>query len=348
MPWIPKTFAEAQAGALVQLTTYAQQQGKLSELIQQFEADAEANPADIKTLETLAQLYTLVQHSDKADQIIDRLIDISPNDPAYQRLSLKRALQENPNYETVKKFLDDMSDVNPEIRLRYVTEYAENLYRQGKRTDARKLMGELEDSQVPDLNTGVMLVNAFVLMSKPQAAEKVIAQLSKPTPQQLSQYARLSKRLTTDYIRDGHIDKAIARLWDFCEQTTPDAANPRRVATLSRVSGWYSSGHTPLLSNYPSPTVYYNQIRLEHLQWAFQELWLRDQQDALYTKLQTALNAATGRDRIYPSLALSYCYWWDEKRAESETVLSELRKEFPDDLTLKLIAAFLSIQTGEA
>ena len=36
------------------MTTYAQQHGKLSELIQQFEADTEANPTDIKALEDLS------------------------------------------------------------------------------------------------------------------------------------------------------------------------------------------------------------------------------------------------------------------------------------------------------
>ena len=347
MPWIPKTFEEAQAGALVQLTTLAQQQGKLNELIQQFEADVEANPTDIKALETLAQLYTLVQHSDKASQIIDRLIEASPDDPAYQSLLLKHTLEENLNYETVKKHLDGLPGLSHEARLQYVAEYAEKLYRQRKRTDARKLMSELEDVKVTDLSTGITLVNAFVLMDKTEAAEKIIAQLPRPTPKQLSQYTQPYKRLTADYIRDGHIDKAIALLWTFCERTKPDAANPRRVATLAQASQYYYySGHTPLQSNYPSPTVYYNQTRLAHLQWAFQELWLRNQQETLYAKLQAELDAAKDRDRIYPSLALSYCYWWDEKRTESQTTLSELQAEFPDDLTLKLITAFVSIQTG--
>ena len=346
MPWIPKTFAEAQAGALVQLTTFAQQHGKLNELLQQFEADVEANPTDIQALETLAQLYTLVQHSDKAAQIIDQLIEASPDDPAYQSLRLKHALEENLNYETLKKALDAMPGLSHEARLQYVTEYAERLYSERKRSDARKLMSELEDVHVTDLSTGITLVNAFVRMDKTEAAEKVIAQLPKPTPKQLSQYTRPYKRLTADYIRDGHIDKAIALLWTFCERTKPDTTNPKRVATLSRVSRWYYSGHTPLLSTYPLPTAYYNQTRLEHLQWAFQELWLRNEQETLYTQLQTALNAAEGRNRIYPSLALSYCYWWDEKRAEAQNVLSELQKEFPNDFTLKLMTAFAAIQTG--
>ena len=346
MPWIPKTFEDARTAALVQLTTYAQQHGKLSKLIQQFEADTEANPTDIKALETLAQLYTLVQHHDKADQVIDRLIDASPDDPTYQPLLLKRALQENLSYETLKKSLDAMPSLSHEARLRYIAEYAAQLYRKRKRDDARKLMGELEDVKVTDLSTSIVLVNAFVIVNKTDAAEKIIAQLAKPTPKQLSQYIQPYKRLTADYIRDGHINKAVALLWTFCERTQPDAAHPRRVATLAQASQYYYSGHTPLRSNYPSPTVYYNQTRLEHLQSVFQELWLRNQQETLYAKLQAELNAAKGRDRIYPSLALSYCYWWDEKRTEAQTTLSELQTEFPDDLTLKLITAFVSIQTG--
>ena len=346
MPWIPKTFEDARAAALVQLTTYAQQQGKLTELIQQFEADTEANPTDIKTLETLVQLYTLVQHHDKAEQVIERLIDASPNDPTYQPLLLKRALQENLSYETLKKSLDAMHGLTHEARLQYIAEYATQLYRKKKRDDARKLMAELEDVKVTDLSTGIVLVNTLVLMNKTDAAEKIIAQLSKPTPKQLSQYIQPYRGLTADYMRDGHIDKAVALLWTFCERTKPDAANPRRVATLTQASQYYYSGHTPLQSNYPAPTVYYNQTRLEHLQWVFRELWLRNQQETLYTKLQDELNTATGRDRIYPSLALSYCYWWDEKRAEAQTTLAELQAEFPDDLTLKLITAFVSIQTG--
>ena len=346
MPWIPKTFEDARTAALVQLTTYAQQHGKLSELIQQFEADTEANPTDIKALETLVQLYTLVQHHDKADQVIERLIDASPNDPTYQPLLLKRTLQENLSYETLKKSLDDMHGLSHEARLRYIADYATQLYRKRKRNDARKLMNELEDVQVTDLSTGIVLVNTFVLLNKTDAAEKIIAQLAKPTPKQLSQYIQPYRRLTTDYIRDGHIDKAVALLWTFCERTKPDAAHPRRVATLAQASQYYYSGHTPLQSNYPTPTVYYNQTRLEHLQSVFRELWLRNQQETLYTKLQAELNVAEGRDRIYPSLALSYCYWWDEKRTEAQTTLSELQTEFPDDLTLKLITAFVSIQAG--
>ena len=348
MPWMPKTFEEAQEGALVQLTTIAQQRGELNALIQRFEADAEANPLDTRTLEALAQLYNLVQYHDKADGIVDRLIEASSNDPAYQPVRLQRAMKDNLNYESVKKYINDMPGLTAEAHLWYTAEYAQALYRSGNRTDATKLISEVEDAKVTHLDTGAILAQALILVDKTEAAEKIIGQLSKPTPKQLSQYIGLYKQLIGTYIRQGETDKAVTLLWDSCEQTKPDAITHRRVATLAQASRSYAyGGHTPVRSRYPSPTVYYNQNRLDHLQWFFRELWLWNRQEALYTQLQAALNSMEGRDRIYPGLALSYCYWWDEKRTEAQEILTELQKEFPSDLTLKLNTAFVSIQTGE-
>ena len=346
MSWMPKTFEEAQEAALVQLTTSAQQHGKLNELIQQFEAAAEANPLDTKTLETLAQLYNLVQYHDKADGVVDRLIKVSPNDPAYQPVRLQRAMKDNLNYESVKKYINEMPGLTAEARLWYTAEYAQILYHSENRTDATKLISEFEDAKVINLDTGAMLAQAFVLVDKTEAAEKIIGQLSKPAAKQLSQYIGLYKQLIDAYIRKGQVEKAVMLLWTSCERTKPDAITHRRVATLAQASRSYR-GHTPVRSSYPSPTVYYNQDRLDHLQWFFRELWLRNQQEVLYTQLQAELKSVEGRDRIYPGLALSYCYWWDEKRAEAQAVLSELQKEFPNDLTLKLNTVFVSIQMGE-
>ena len=93
-PWVPSSFEEAQAGALVQLTTIAQQQGKLSEFIQQFEVEVDANPKDIQTLETLVQLYNLTENTDKVREITNRLIAASPNDPVYQGLRLDQSMRQ--------------------------------------------------------------------------------------------------------------------------------------------------------------------------------------------------------------------------------------------------------------
>ena len=67
----------------------------------------------------------------------------------------------------------------------------------------------------------------------------------------------------------------------------------------------------------------------------------------MYTKLRDELDTAKGRDRIYPGLALSYCYWWAGQRDKAQEGLSALQQEFPDDLTLKLNTIFVSIQTGQ-
>ena len=346
MPWIPKTFEETQVGALVHLTTIAQQQGKLTELVGHFEEDVAANPTDVKKLETLARLYTLIQYFDKAKEVIDRLVEISPDDLAYQPLRLERSMKENPNYDKLKKILDDMPGLVPETRIQYIAEYAESLYRQDKKEDATKLLTEIEDVNVTDLNTSLKLVDAFLVIDKTDIAEKIILNLPIPSQKKQSQYRQLFQKLTDAYIEQGETDKTAALLWTFCERTKPDSANPRRVASLA-LSTYYYGGYRPVQTSYPSPTAYFNQERLNYLRSIFREFWVRNQQEKLYTKFQKELDAAVGRDRIYPSLALSYCYWWDEKRDKAQEVLSAIHKEFSDDLTLKLNTAFASIQTGK-
>ncbi len=346
MSWIPKTFEETQVGALVHLTTIAQQQGKLTELVGHFEEDVAANPTDVKKLETSARLYTLIQHFDKAKEVIDRLVEISPNDLAYQPLRLERSMKENPNYDKLKKILDDMPGLVPETRIQYIAEYAELLYRQDKKEDATKLLTEIEDVNVTDLNTSLKLVDAFLVIDKTDIAEKIILNLPIPSQKKQSQYRQLFQKLTNAYIEQGETDKTAALFWTFCERTKPDSANPRRVASLA-LSTYYYGGYRPVQTSYPSPTAYFNQGRLNYLRSIFREFWVRNQQEKLYTKFQKELDAAVGRDRIYPSLALSYCYWWDEKRDKAQEVLSAIHKEFSDDLTLKLNTAFASIQTGK-
>ena len=373
--WLPTNFEEAQAGALVQLTTIAQQQRKLGELIKAFEAQVDADPKNIKTLETLAQVYTLIQNTDKTEETIDRLIAASPNDPVYQSVRLTRLMNQELNYETLKKYLDEMTGLTHEARYWYIAQYADSFYRRGQKTDAEKLAVELERfligvsaSKVTDLDTGEKVVNTLAQMGRIDAAEKVLAQLPAPAPpatsqtrfsttgntqaktlsplQQWRKYSRIYQSLATAYVRDEQVDKGVALLWSFFERTKPQASNARRVAALAYSPRAYS-GYTPLQTTYPSPTTYYNRNRLQSLQQAFKLLWAHNQQEALYKKLQAELDAATDRDRIYPSLALSYCYWWAGKRDSAQEILSALQKELPDDLTLRLNTIFASIQTGE-
>ena len=74
---------------------------------------------------------------------------------------------------------------------------------------------------------------------------------------------------------------------------------------------------------------------------------MKNQQEALFAKLRTKLDAAEGRDRVYPGLALSYCYWWVGNRDKAQEILSATHREFPDDLTLKVNTVIASIQTGQ-
>lgn len=346
MPWMPKDFEEAQSGALVQLTTIAQTQGNLPELIKHFEDKAEANPTDVKTLEILVKLYTLVQFEDKAKETIDRLVEISPNDSTYQPLRLHRIMEENPDYEILKKSLKEMPGIDDKARLAYIAEYAQILYRKDKKDDAKKLLSEIEDAKVTDINTGFELVAAFDLINKSDVAERILIGLPTPPQKKQYEYRRLFSSLTTEYIDNGNLEKAVELFWTFCERTKPTKINPRRVAALAQTT-YYYGGYRPIQTSYPAPTAYFNSDRLSYLQSIFREFWLRDQQQVLLTKLQTEFETTEGRNRIFPALALSYCYWWDEKQDEAQQVLTVLQQEFPDDLTLKLNTALASIQTAK-
>ena len=352
-PWVPTNFEEAQAGALVQLTAIAEQKGTPSELTHQFEAKVNANPKDIQTLELLAQLYTLTDNADKTRKITEQLLAISPNDPVYQAVRFHQTLQHNLSYETFKKHLDELTGLTPEARHQYIIQYTEKLYRQGKKADAEKLLDELKGVEVPNLNTRIMLVNVLVLMNKMDEAEEVIAQFPTPitstapslVPQQ-RQYVKVYQTVADAYFRQGKVEKAIKFFWAFLERTQPNTTNPRRVAKLAYATSSYI-GHSSIQLIYPSPTTYYSQDRLQYLQQIFNRLRLKDQQDALYAKLDAEFNSTEGRERIYPGLALSYCYWWDGQRDKAQETLSTLQAEFSDDFTLKVNTILATIQTGQ-
>ena len=345
MPWMPKDFEEAQSGALVQLTTIAQSQGKLPELIKHFEEMAEANPTDVKSIEILVKLYTLVQFDDKAKEAIDRLVEISPDDSTYQPLRLHRIMEENPDYETLKKSLKEMPGINNVSRLAYIAEYAQILYRKNKKRDAAKLLSEIEDVTVTDINTGFELIDGFHLIEKVEIAERLLTNLPVPPQKQQYQYMQKFANLTDDYIEKDELEKASTLFWTYCERTKPTKINPRRVAALAQ-SSYYYGGYRPIQTSYPAPTAYFNSDRLGYLRSIFRDFWIRGQQQLLFTKFEDEFETTEGRDKIYPALALSYCYWWDEKRDEAQQVLTVLQQEFPDDLTLKLNTALASIQTG--
>ncbi|RKU18683.1 hypothetical protein C6503_09100 [Candidatus Poribacteria bacterium] len=344
--WRPNNFEETRAAALIHLVTIVQQQGKFNDLIQQLESEVTVNPKDIQTLETLAQLYILTNDTEKTDEITERLIAASPDDLTYQAIKLNRVLQEDSDAETVQKHLNAITGLTSEARLWYTGQYVSKLYHEDKKADAEQLLDELENTKVTDLNASSMLVSALLLMDRTDAAERVIANVPIPPKQQQWRHRQLYTNVIDTYIRKEQIDKAVTLFWNYCERTKPHTTNTRRVAKLTTSSSYYG-GYAPIQSNYPSPTTYYDAGRLDYLRHFFSRLWSRNLQKALYAKLRAELEAAEDINRIYPSLALSYCHWWDGQRDKAQEILSTLQKEFPNDLTLKLTTVFASIQTGE-
>ena len=345
--WQPQRFNEAQAGALAQLKTIMEEDGQLGELIAQFEKNAEASPKDTQTLELLGELYTLTDNFEKTEEITEKLIAISPNNPVYQSMQLDRPqTKQILDYDTLKKRFNEMPGLTAEARHWYTINYASRFFYNGKAEEAEKLLDELKDVNVTNLSNNTTLANILIQMGKTDAAEKVISQFSTAVTGQLTQQQRrFYEQLTTAYLRAGQIDAAVALYWKFFARTKPRTTGARRVAALN-ASAYGYGGYRPIQSDYPSPTLYYNQSRLEYLQQFFNQLWINNQQAALYTTFKTQLDATQGRDRIYPLLAMSYCYWWEGRREEAQEILSALQQEFPDDLTLKLNTVFVAIQTG--
>ncbi len=343
--WVPTNFEEAQAGALVQMRIIMDDKGELNEFVQQFEDDAAENPKDTQTLELLAQLHLLNGNHEKSQEITEKLIAVAPNNPEYQRIQLDMANADTDlDHDKFKTLLDKMTWLTPESREWYIAEYARRFHYQGKKEDAEKLLVELENSKVINSPNSQMLVEIFVQLGKFDAAKKIFDGVKISSSGQQS--SRMYDLFATNLLSKGKIEEAVAIYKKYFDRTKPRSTNPRRTTSLG-YSNYSYGGYTPIQSAFPSPTTYYNQSRLQYLQSTFSHLWATNQHQALYDVFQTELDAAEGRDKIYPALAISYCYWWENKRDQAQKIFADLQKEFPEDLTLKINTVLVSIQIGE-
>ena len=351
--WLPTSFEDAQAGALTQLGLIAQREQRLDDFIASFEARAEAHPQDLQILETLVKINILMENRDKTLRTVDRLIALSPNDLSYKAIQLDHALQRDLDYDTAKSYLDGLNQLSLEARLWYTSQLANTLYRGGKQADAKKLVREIEGTSVTDVQVLSELVRGLTQIGETDAAEQILARApvtsgitraASTTRQSSRSHRTMYANLSYAYVRDGQIDKAISVFWKFFEATKPAIVNSRAISIA--YSSHSYGGYNPVQTNFPASSIYYNQDRLHFLQEFFLYLWTWNQLDPLYAKFQAEFEGAEGEDRIYPGLALSYFYWWGGKRDKAGEILAELQGEFPDNLTLTLQTAFVSIHTG--
>lgn len=346
-PWLPNTFEEAQAAALVQLKTILDDLGKLDGMFVELEEKITTNSKDVHTLELLAQLYILTENQEKTDEVLDKLIVASPNNLVYRGIRLKSLVnQEEFKYTNFINYLDEMAGLSTDGKNWYLLEYASIFMNQGKRDAVDKLLDELEEMNVLHLSNGHKLIDLFVRMGRIEQAEKRLSEISESTASQhSSQYIRNYETIMNTYLSNEETDKAIEFFWKYIEKTNPKVTSGMHGVSLS-YSPYYSQTQR-YQTNYPSPSLYYSQTRLNSLQSFFNKVWIKDQQELFYTSLEAKYNEAEGRSRIYPALAISYCKWWDGHRAKSLDVLHQLQTEFPDDLTLKMNTIFVSIQSGK-
>ena len=354
-PWTPTNFADAQSGALVQLFLIAKQLGQLDEFVESIKTNAESKPNDLKALENLAQVYILANDNDNAVEAIERLAALSPNDYTYRKAQLHYVLRNNLDYETAKKYLDGLSAFTMETRLWDACRLATTLRYRGKRDDAKRLMFEtgflIEDPYKATTNMKVIFEVFRVLtgLGDMRSAEVLLSQFASPpvnpqiktTHRQQSWYHEaMYSDLSDAYLRNGQIDEAITLFWNFIEQVNPIVPN---AATTSVTSSWSQR----LLNDLPDPSIYYDSTRLRLLRTLFRHHWAQDQLEPLYAMFQAKLEQAEGTKKIYPALALSYFFWWEESPDKSREVLAKVQARFPENLTLMRLTALIAILTGK-
>ncbi len=345
-PWVPTTFEEAQAAALVQVKSILDDLGQLDDMFAQYEEKVTANPKDIQTLELLAQLYILMKNQEKTDEVLDKLLAASPDNLVYQGIKLRNMVaQQQTSHESFTDQLGKMTGLSEDGKNWYQVEYASFFLNRSTPDDAEQLLDKLEEMDVLQLSNSHKLIDLFMKKGRAETAERMLSELAATKTAHFShQYTRIYESVTNTYLSKGDPDKAIEYFWKYIEKTNPTVSNTRYIANLTYST--YSSSQT-YQANFPSPTSYYTQTRLDFLQKFFNKIWIKEQQELFYTSLEDKYNGAEGRNRIYPALAISYCKWWDGKRDKALEVLHNLQTEFPDDLSLKMNTIFVSIQSGK-
>ena len=355
--WLPQSFEDTQIAALAQLIRMAREREELEEFINGFEVEAAASPEDLERLERLLYIHMLRQNEKKAAGVLSRLAMLSPNDPTYHKMRFQLVIRDrNFQYETVEGFLSQIPETMPQARLEYTVQSAMRFIQTGKRSVAQKLLRRFKNEKPTDFTTGTRLITAFSQLGDTETAENVLANYPAPSVLQSSapsgiinprqmwrQYADSHRSLAGAYIENEQTDKAVELLWLLFKQPQSNVNMPHWLASSAYISYRnYSSDRI-----YPAPNAYYDRYRFELLQELFGYLRMRDKLDVLYTKLQTVFELGSGRERLLSGLALSYCYWWEGRRDESQQLLKTLRAENSEDLTLKRHMPLVMIQTGK-
>ena len=355
--WLPQSFEDTQIAALAQLIRMAREREELEEFINGFEVEAAASPKDLQRLERLLYIHMLRQNEKKAAGVLNRLATLSPNDPTYHKMRFQLVIRDrNFQYETVEGFLSQIPETMPQARLEYTVQSAMRFIQTGKRSVAQKLLRRFKNEKPTDFTTGTSLITVFSQLGDTETAENVLANCPAPSVLQSSapsgiinprqmwrQYADSYRSLAGAYIEKEQTDKAVELLWSLFKQPQSNVNMSHWLASSAYTS--YRNYSSDLI--YPAPNTYYDRYRFELLQELFGYLRMRDQLGVLYTKLQTVFEVGSGRECLLSGLALSYCYWWEGRRDESQQLLKTLRAENSEDLTLKRHMPLVMIQTGK-
>jgi tetratricopeptide (TPR) repeat protein len=375
MRWMPGSFDEIQNAALVQLALIAQQSGELEEMMAQLEAQAEEHPENLILLSHLVKFYLLTNQEERARTTLERMLELSPDEVDLHQAMLELA-QRKDEYETIERELRYLISHDPQNE-RWYSLYADVLKRMDRKDEAERILAKIyeENPSEPAFVIGYyrflketgkdeeaerilgrtlresrsdpqvigVVCNLLIQEHKLAEAERVLAEVSFEKPGDRRRIGYAYRSLGDAYLRSGELQKALDAYLGYLNMTKSEAkpgVYPGTGVRQVRYPGRFQM-------SFPDVNFYYDRPRLEMLRRMFISFWQAGKLEILYGRYEEELNSATGKERVYPALALTYFLWWEGRRVEAKRFMDQALAASPEDPTLRLGAALMAVQTGE-
>jgi tetratricopeptide (TPR) repeat protein len=340
--WTPGYFEEAQSAAMVQLFRIAADEGKVEELLNEFEEEAKRRPNDLKALLRLEQAYSIMKDDEGARGIVERMIELSPDDPLLHGALFDLAVSSR-DLETALREFGYISEHHPQLRPYLSTSYIQLLSAKGLEGEVEELLSSLSEEEITDVDVATSLCSELLSRDKIDMARRVLSGIKRVSP---SAYRtrEIYFKVADAYSRRGDLVKAIKVYQEWLDATKPKG---RIKGAAIRPLGSSYNGYHPIGLSFLKESLYYDRDRMRALQGMFNAAMRSDKLETLLEIYERKFAEKKGFGRIYPALALSYFYWWAGRKENTARVLEETLPEVGTDFSLASSLALLKAQLGD-
>ncbi len=340
--WTPGYFEEAQSAAMVQLFRIAADEGKVEELLSEFEEETKRRPNDLKALLRLEQACSIMKDEERAREIVERMVELSPDDPLPHGALFDLAVSSR-DLETARRKFGYISEHHPQLRPYLSISYIQLLSAKGLEGEVEELLSSLSEEEITDVDAATSLCSELLSRDKVDMARRVLSGIKRVSP---SAYRtrEIYFKVADAYSRRGDLVKAIEVYQEWLDATRPRG---RIKGAPIRPLGSSYSGYHPIGLFFLRENLYYDRDRIRALQGMFNAAMRSDKVETLLEIYERRFAETKGFERIYPALALSYFYWWAGRKEDTARVLKETLPEVGTDFSLVSSLALLKAQLGD-